>query len=421
MNRPVNNLIVGQGLLQPFPAGVTNQGGNVAPVPMPALLGGTAPAPAVTAPAVTSYPPSSYMAPQAATMGAPGAAPQSQAPQPYEDAIMRNARGIGMVPAGQPQSLLGQTPAAPAAQEQTGLFGDFFGTSFEDPRTRRNLAGAAALLEAGGPQLKPVGTAQAVGKAINAMLGQQNEMDKLKKVSAKGFEARGPVVRKGTNDYLGEAVFNPTTGQLMLSTPSGEMVPMPADAEPTVKSALSGERLSGNQMVKLAGEVRQSENTMRKLQKYLSTQGGTNQGFQRMGDELIANLKTFFGTNDLTPEQLNQMIVKGQAQAILGGMRVATVGPGVMTEQDAARVLAAIGGNPDALQNPAVMGRLIQDAFEMQYNLYEQQYEDLALAYDFYGRPMRDKVLNPFDDSGSIPSSQGNVGFTILPPKQGTN
>lgn len=418
MNRPINNLIVGQGLLQPFPAGVTNQGGNVAPVTMPALLGGSAPTPAVTAPAVTSYPPSSYMAPQAASMPM---RPAPAVPQPYDDAIMRNARGIGMLPSGAPQSLLGQTPAAPAdQQQQTGLFGDFFGTSFEDPRTRRNLAGAAALLEAGGPQMKPVGTGQAVGMAINAMLGQQNEMDKLKKVSAKGFEARGPVVRKGTNDYLGEAVFNPTTGQLMLSTPSGEMVPMPADAEPTVKSALSGERLSGNQMVKLAGEVRQSENTMRKLQKYLTTQGGTNQGFQRMGDELIANLKTFFGTNDLTPEQLNQLIVKGQAQAILGGMRVATVGPGVMTEQDAARVLAAIGGNPDALQNPAVMGRLIQDAFEMQYNLYEQQYDDLALAYDFYGRPMRDKILNPFDVSGSIPSSQGNVGFTIL-PNQGSN
>lgn len=358
-----------------------------------------------------SVPPSSYMAPQAATMPMPGAAPQSQASQPYDDAIMRNARGIGLPPTG----LLGQTPSAPAAQQQKGLFGDFFGTSFEDPRTRRNLAGAAALLEAGGPQMRPVGTGQAVGMGINAMLGQQNEINKLKKATARGFEARGPVVRKGTNDYLGEAVFNPTTGQLMLSTPSGELIPLPADAEPTVKSALSGERLSGQQMVKLAGEVRNSENTLRKLNEYLSTQGGTNQGFQRMGDELIANLKTFFGTNDLTPEQLNQLIVKGQAQAILGGMRVATVGPGVMTEQDAARVLAAIGGNPDALQNPAVMGRLIRDAFEYQYNVYDQQYEDLALAYDFYGRPMRDKLLNPFDVSGSIPSSQGNVGFTILP------
>ena len=421
MNRPINNLIVGQGLLQPFPVGVTNQGGNIATVPIPTLLGGSVPAPAVTAPAVTapavtSYPPSSYMAPQAASMPM---RPSPAAPQPYEDAIMRNARGIGMVPAGQPQSLLGQTPAAPAAQEQTGLFGDFFGTSFEDPRTRRNLAGAAALLQAGGPQTRPVGTGQAVGMGIEAMLKQQNEMDKLKKVTSRGFEARGPVVRKGSNDYLGEAVFNPTTGQLMLSTPSGEMIPMPADAEPTVKSALSGERLSGQQMVKLAGEVRSSENSLKKLNKYLGTQGGTNQGFERLGDTFLTRLKTLFG-EDLTAEELNLAVADGQMQAILGGLRVATVGPGVMTEQDAERVVAAIGGRPDALQNPAVMGQLIRDAFEFQYNLYEQQYDDLALAYDFYGRPMRDKILNPFEDSGSLPSSQGNVGFTIL-PNQGSN
>ena len=336
-----------------------------------------------------SYPPAFYMSPQAKNMT------QSQ----Y-------------------QSLLGQTPAEPAQsaaeQQQKGLFADFLGTSFEDPRTRRNLAGAAALLEAGGPQLKPVGTGQAIGKAINAMLGQQSEMDKLKKVSAKGFEARGPVVRKGTNEYLGEGVFNPTTGQMMLSTPGGEIIPMPADAEPTVKSALSGERLSGNQMVKLAGEVRQSENSLRKLQKYLGTQGGTNQGFQRLGDTFLTRLKTFFG-GDLDADELNLAIANGQMQAILGGLRVATVGPGVMTEQDAERVVAAIGGRPDALQNPAVMGQLIRDAFEFQYNLYEQQYDDLSLAYDFYGRPMRDKILNPFDDQGSVPSSAGNVGFTILP------
>lgn len=413
MSRPVNNLIVGQGLLQPFPSGTVNRGVNV--VPMPTLLGGSAPAPAapavtappVTAPAVTSYPPSSYMAPQAASMPMPSA-PVSAAPisAPVTYPATQNL--------GAPQALLGQTPAAPAAQQQTGLFGDFFGTSFDDPRTRRNLAGAAALLEAGGPQMKPVGTGQAVGMAINSMLGQQNEMDKLKKVTAKGFEARGPVVRKGSNDYLGEAVFNPATGQLMLSTPSGELVPMPADAEPTVKSALSGERLSGQQMVKLAGEVRQSENSLQKLQKYLGTQGGTNQGFERLGDTFLTRLKTFFG-GDLNADELALAIANGQMQAILGGLRVATVGPGVMTEQDAERVVAAIGGRPDALQNPAVMGQLIRDAFEFQYNLYEQQYDDLALAYDFYGRPMRDKILNPFDTSGTIPSSQGNVGFTILP------
>lgn len=394
MVRPVDNLITGADLL----------GSLQPPLRVPGLLSAQPVPPTVTAvPATVAAQP---VVPTPALPANPAPAPIPAAP------VMDMAQAQGLLSAAP-----GQT--APALQPQTGLFSDFFGTSFEDPRTRRNLAGAAALLQAGGPQTRPVGTGQAVGMGIEAMLKQQNEMDKLKKVSARGFEARGPVVRKGTNDYLGEAVFNPTTGQIMLSTPSGEMVPMPADAEPTVKSALSGDRLSGQQMVKLAGEVRSSENSLKKLSKYLGTQGGTNQGFERLGDTFLTRLKTLFG-EDLTAEELNLAVAQGQMQAILGGLRVATVGPGVMTEQDAERVVAAIGGRPDALQNPAVMGQLIRDAFEFQYNLYEQQYDDLALAYDFYGRPMRDKILNPFEDSGSIPSSQGDVGFTIL-PNQGSN
>ena len=394
MVRPVDNLIIGADLLGSFET----------PLRVPGPLSAQPVPPTVTAvPATVAAQP---VVPTPALPANPAPAPIPAAP------VMDMAQAQGLLSAAP-----GQT--APASQPQTGLFSDFFGTSFEDPRTRRNLAGAAALLQAGGPQTRPVGTGQAVGMGIEAMLKQQNEMDKLKKVSARGFEARGPIVRKGTNEYLGEGVFNPTSGQMMLSTPGGEIIPLPADAEPTVKSALSGERLSGNQMVKLAGEVRSSENSLKKLDKYLGTQGGTNQGFERLGDTFLTRLKTLFG-EDLTAEQLNLAVAQGQMQAILGGLRVATVGPGVMTEQDAERVVAAIGGRPDALQNPAVMGQLIRDAFEFQYNLYEQQYDDLALAYDFYGRPMRDKILNPFEDSGSIPSSQGDVGFTIL-PNQGSN
>lgn len=351
----------------------------------------------------------------------PTMAPQMT--QPYDDAIMRQARNL------QPSMVGGLLPDEQAAnpmgmQDETSLlpqsngFGGLLGNSFTDPQTFGVLGGAAAMLERAGPQVsKPVSTGQVIGAGLTGFLDQFNARDRAEKLataSKKSLVARGPVVRKGTNEYMGEGVFNPETGQMMLTQPDGTLIPMPADAEPSTKNALSIEKLSGPQMVKLAGDLRSSENTLNKLTTYLQTQGGTNQGFRRMGDELIANLKTFFGTNNLTPEQLNQLIVKGQSQAILGGMRVATVGPGVMTEQDAARVLAAIGGNPDALQNPQVMGQLIQNAFEYQYNLYEQQYNDLDAAYGFVGRAMPDKILNPFSVTGTLNSPAGDVGFEIV-------
>lgn len=393
--RPVDNLIVGNQLLTLEP-----------PMPTRGLLGAQPASPPVVA---AASPPVSMAMP----MPKP-ARPAAPAPAVYDDAIMRNARGIGMLPSGAPQSLLGQTPAAPAEQQQTGLFGDFFGTSFEDPRTRRNLAGAAALLEAGGPQMRPVGTGQAVGMAINAMLGQQNEMDKLNKVSAKGFEARGPVVRKGTNQYIGEAVFNPTTGQMMLSTPGGEIIPMPADAEPTVKSFLSRDAAGASGMIKLEQAVADHEKSLGQLTDYLSGFDDRNTGFKLLADKFSTNLKTFFDTGDLSPSEFAAAYQNGQLQGLLGAQRLSVVGGGVMTEQDALRVIEALGGNIGALQNPEIVAAQIERIYNERYQLYETDIGILNRQRAIYEQDPKDIKQNPFRSSGTVSSSAGDVGYEIV-------
>ena len=125
MVRPVDNLIIGADLLGSFET----------PLRVPGLLSAQPVPPTVTAvPATVAAQP----APVSMTLPTPPpprsrqAATGTPAAQVYDDAIMRNARGIG---------LLGQTPTSSAVQAQTGLLSNFFGTSFEDPRTRRNLAG----------------------------------------------------------------------------------------------------------------------------------------------------------------------------------------------------------------------------------------------------------------------------------------
>ncbi|BAQ90345.1 2-oxoglutarate dehydrogenase [uncultured Mediterranean phage uvMED] len=341
--------------------------------------------------------------------------PAAPAPAVYDDAIMRNARGIGLPPTG----LLGQTPAAPAAQQQKGLFGDFLGTSFDDPRTRRNLAGAAALLEAGGPQMRPVGTGQAVGMAINAMLGQQSEIDKLNKVSAKGFEARGPVVREGTNDYLGEAVFNPTTGQMMLSTPSGKLISMPADAEPSVKSVFSRDIMGASGVRKMFADVDEHEISLFKLQNYMESQEGRQFGYKGIADKFVADIKSFLASDDpdlkLTPAQLSQKLSASQLQGLLGASRLDVVGGGVMTEQDALRVLSALGGDINAMQNPEVVAARIKEIYETRYKRYETDLGILNRQLSAQGVAARNQIPNFFVmPSGTVSSSAGDVGYEIV-------
>lgn len=362
-----------------------------------------------------NVPPSSYMAPQAATMGMPGAAPQPQAPQPYDDAIRRNARGIGLPPTG----LLGQTPAAPAAQQQKGLFGDFFGTSFEDPRTRRNLAGAAALLEAGGPQMRPVGTGQAIGMGINAMLKQQGEMDKLKKVTAKGLEPKGPYVKKGTTEYLGEGVFNPNTGQMMLSTSSGELVSLPDDAEPAVKSAFSRDIMNASGVRKMFADVDEHEVSLIKLTNYFDSQEGRQFGYKGIADRFVAGIKSILASDDprlqLSPEQLSQKLSESQLQGLLGASRLDVVGGGVMTEQDALRVLAALGGDINAMQNPAVVEARIKEIYNTRYKRYETDLGILNRQLAAQGEPLRQQVPNFFAmPSGTLSSSAGDTFYEII-------
>ena len=159
-------------------------------------------------------------------------------------------------------------------------------------------------------------------------------------------------MRKGTNEYLGEGVFNPNTGVTMLSTPDGQLIPLPADAEPTVKSFLSRDAANASLMTKLEQTVADHEKSLGQLTDYLSGFDDRNTGFKLLADQFSTNLKTFFDTGDLSPSEFSAAYMNGQLQGLLGAQRLSVVGGGVMTEQDALRVIAALGGDIDAAAKP---------------------------------------------------------------------
>jgi hypothetical protein len=154
-------------------------------------------------------------------------------------------------------------------------------------------------------------------------------------------------------------------------------VPLPAGARPVTTG--TGGALPPSAWLKLRQDRQAEVNGLKALDQYLKVAGGLPQGMQRWANSVAGRARTFFG-KEITPDQFNQMDASSKAQALLGMFRTTVVGPGVMTEQDALRVLNALGGDPiSALQNPQVMQRVLGD-------IYARKYENAQVLDDEYKR-----------------------------------
>jgi hypothetical protein len=113
-----------------------------------------------------------------------------------------------------------------------------------------------------------------------------------------------------------------------------------------------------------------SEKSLQSYQRYLDLQEDTNTGVARLANQYSAIFKTFFGQG-LTPEELATKVANGELQRLIGASRKNIVGGGVMTEQDALRIIDALGGQIDSLQDPQAVKRAISQMFKETYKDYE--------------------------------------------------
>jgi hypothetical protein len=78
-------------------------------------------------------------------------------------------------------------------------------------------------------------------------------------------------------------------------------------------------------------------------------------------------------------------------QSLLGAMRKEVVGGGVMTEQDAKRVIQALGGNINAMTNPTLVAAALR-------RLYTEKYNSYSKAVDDYNRVPKRGALKRFEN-----------------------
>lgn len=165
----------------------------------------------------------------------------------------------------------------------------------------------------------------------------------------------------------------------------------------------SGQRsvspMTEQQFYKLKLERQDEVNGLKALQKYFKTVKDIPTGVQRWSIDISGKFKTFLGQQGLTENEFNLMDSRAKVQALLGMFRTTIVGPGVMTEYDAIRVLQALGGDPaSALQNPAVMQEILSD-------LYTRKYERALEIQKTYEDQLKARGIVPKEDGLGVPEN----------------
>jgi catechol 2,3-dioxygenase-like lactoylglutathione lyase family enzyme len=145
----------------------------------------------------------------------------------------------------------------------------------------------------------------------------------------------------------------------------------------------------------LAQELQPLEESLRKLVRYNADVGSAPKGIEKMGIEFSAMMKTMLGAG-LSPQELVQEVNAGRFQGQIGANRLEIVGGGVMTEQDAIRIINALGGDPSKITtNPEVVNALISDIIAQKYRNYETKlaiYNSQAGTGFYSNMPKKEKI-----------------------------
>lgn len=199
-------------------------------------------------------------------------------------------------------------------------------------------------------------------------------------------ERPGPTLQKGGAVLLEDGavvntIFDPASGTFFYETPQGRR-PVPPSARPATASV--GAPLTGQQLITRRSELADEVKGIRALDSYFNTVDNIDQGVGFIADKLVANAKTLFDS-ELSEKQLATLDSNSQLQRLLGLLRESVVGPGVMTEYDAQRVIMALGGNYGGLRNKQLVKKIIGDLIADKRRRAETMQRELADSERVFG------------------------------------
>ena len=143
---------------------------------------------------------------------------------------------------------------------------------------------------------------------------------------------------------------------------------------PTSYSSIEGAR---NKASALQTGIFEESNAVKVLQRFRASREISQEGFAEFVTNLKGKIQNFVG-QDLDPQAMRNAVARAGFQALLGRIRIDVLGPGVLTEIDAQRLIEAMGGygtTSDRETTLFLIDQLIEDkkrAIDGKLTVYDQ-------------------------------------------------
>lgn len=269
---------------------------------------------------------------------------------------------------------------------------------------------AMKALEESGPR---TGVPQSLGQIISKGYQYAREQDTVRKDLAQKalnsgmnqqsflYTVTDPRTDKTYNvawdKKLGGAVVN-VNGQQVPYAP--DMFGEGTNAQISTAGNLAKSDLTSSQFIKLRDGINQDELSLRKMSELIQDADSLDQGLEKLGVGFSSYIKTILNSNEgLTWEELRQKTIAGDFQALIGSNRTEIMGPGVLTEQDAERIIMALGGDPTAIDwNKEVFNDQLSKVFRDKYDSYKNNVELYNIETEGAFSKFEPKDLIEFND-----------------------
>ena len=243
---------------------------------------------------------------------------------------------------------------------------------------------------------------------------QQPELDRLKaeKTASGSTGTRykyGQTIFVNKNDPKDSfpAVFD-TVLKTYVRMDNGE--PVGPEYKISTSAILSKGVISVQQLRESVGPLQEAENAIRQGQMFLDKIEDFEGGFDSKMGNLISDFKSFFG-QELSPQELAEKASLGGQEGLLGAFRREVVGPGVLTKEDAERVMARLGGYAgDWTANPELIARAVKEVLDEKYFAYSESNQNYNFDAKSLGQRERKTLSSPtigppeayYDEGGTI-------------------